>query len=1154
MVFITQPIGLTEKIPLMMNKPLLSYFQSLFTSTLPSPFPREPIHLYNATNAVSSLFIAHVATHPFSSMLIIVPGEGDCERIYANLHDLLPPTLQSKLYIFPDGSQIPYEKVSLPREVIGEQMQVLHALQQPGQKIVITTNRAVFQPVLSPEELERVTMKMTVGEEISFTTLMEQLEKFGYRNEVAVERVGDIRIKGGLLDIFSPTSNQPARIEFFENQIQSIRFFDPVTQLSIEKTESYSIIPFSHFLYTREAIQQLDKKLTVYFQKNPNDLSDIIQKDLVEIKQGIYFSGIEHYLPFSRDEEKILTDYFSEDSFLFLVQPTLLEEGIKLFQTESYEIVVMEREKREILSLPWEKYFQRSRKKLESFPKTIRLSSSPLNKTTPQKIALPIHSIEGLSTGDYKSVIQQYSVKNHQLIICTKQYKRVKEILTQIGLEGETHSIVLVDSYLSDGFHYPSQKVTLLTDKELFGWKRPHKPVRKFREGIPIQSIEDLKMGDILVHYNYGVGIYRGLKVVKDLEGKEKEFVLLEYDRGDMLYVPPERINAVNKYIGEAEHVKLNSLGSSDWERIREKAKKSVQELAKDLIALYAQREMANGTAFHMDTPWQKEMESSFPYEETPDQLVAIQDVKQDMESRKIMDRVVTGDVGYGKTEVAIRASFKAIMEGYQVALLVPTTILASQHFETFKERFAPYPINLQILSRLISDKKKKEIVRGLKEGKIDLVIGTHAILSKDLVFKNLGLLVIDEEHKFGVRHKEKIRKLKENVDVLTLTATPIPRTLSMAISGIKEISRIDTSPEGRKPVKTYVMPFDEEALVSAIRFEIARDGQVYYVHNRIKDIEKVKEKLTALLPDIRIGVAHGQMNGEEIDNIITSFLEGQIQLLLCTTIIESGIDIPTVNTILVDDAHRLGLAQMYQLRGRVGRSNRKAYAYFFYPKDLAITETATSRLEAIKEFVELGSGLKIALRDLEIRGAGNFLGSEQSGHLRAVGYHLYVQLLKEAMDEIKSSQSTAQEAEAVLFPEFPITGYIPSTMIRDEGERLALYQQLVSLQSKKELLAMEDQIRDRFGPPPAALSEFYKNLELRMLAFEKGLNGVKTEENLVVFTFKKDSRRFDLNVHHISTLVNEFGNRIRFKAEQILIRKDAIPLDDIIRGVLQCL
>jgi len=1137
-----------------MTKSLLSYFETLFHSVFTSSSPTESIHFYNATNAVSSLMMAYLATQPFSSMLVVVPGEGDCERIYANLTDLLPPAIRSQLFIFPDGSQIPYEKVALPREIIGEQMQVLHALQKPGPKIIITTIRALFQPVVSPEDLQQNSKTIRVGEEISFVTLMSQLEKYGYRNEITVERVGDIRVKGGLLDIFCPTATQPARIEFFENQIQSIRFFDPVTQLSTEKTDEYTIIPFSHFLYTPSAIQQLEKKLTAYFQKNPEDLSDIIQKDLIEIKQGIYFAGIEHYIPFSRDEEKILLDYFSQETLLFLFQPSLLEEGIKNFQTEAFEIVVMEKEKKEILTLPWEKNFQISRKKLDHFPITFRLDPAPLSKSTSQKVAFPIRSIEVLASGDYKSVIQQYSIKDHVLIICTKQYKRVKEILAQIGLEGTLHSIILVDSYLSDGFHYPSSKLTLLTDKELFGWKRPHKPVKKFREGIPIQSIEDLKIGDVLVHYQYGVGIYRGLKVVKDLEGKEKEFVLLEYDRGDLLYIPPERINAVNKYIGEAEHVKLSSLGSSEWEKIREKAKKSVQDLAKDLINLYAQREIAKGNSFHHDTPWQKEMESSFPYEETPDQLVAIQEVKQDMESPKIMDRVVTGDVGYGKTEVAIRASFKAIMEGYQVALLVPTTILASQHYETFRERFAPYPISLHILSRMVTEKKKKDILQGISEGKVDLVIGTHSILSKHLQFKSLGLLIIDEEHKFGVRHKEKIRKLKENVDVLTLTATPIPRTLSMAISGIKEISRIDTSPEGRKPVKTYVMPFDEEAVTSAIRFELARDGQVYYVHNRIKDIDKVKERLTALIPDLRIGIAHGQMGSEEIDQIITSFLEGQLQVLLCTTIIESGIDIPTVNTILVDDAHRLGLAQMYQLRGRVGRSNRKAYAYFFYPSNLAITDTATSRLEAIKEFVELGSGLKIALRDLEIRGAGNFLGSEQSGHLRAVGYHLYVQLLKEAMEEIKASQSTADEVESVIFPDFPITGYIPSSMIRDEGERLALYQQLVTLKNRQDLLAMEDQIRDRYGPPPSSLSEFYKNLELRMLAYEKGLDAVKTEENLVVFTFKKSSHRFDLTVQHVSALVKEFGNRIRFKADQILIRKDSIPLDDIIRGVLLCL
>lgn len=1106
--------------------------------------------VFNVFGSASSILISSLLDGN-KKTLIVVKGEGDLQKLYANLWDLLDPRLRQMLLIYPDSSLVPYEKISSSRDVLGEQINVLFELTK-GPKIVIATVRALFNPVIDIESLKKNCIQIKINDIIKIEKLMETIANMGYHLEHTVEQIGEARLKGGLLDIFSPTNQYPARIEFFGNNISSIRFFDPVTQLSIEKVQECFIVPFTHLILSTENRAAVLKNAELFLLKHKIEPSESIKSDLEKIKDGIFFSGIEHYLPFSRNSESSIVDYFDENSIMYQINTPELNDSIKSYKIESFEIYAIEKEKREIINLPFSTIFDEFYKKINSFSQAIYLESSPVSSNISDKFFLPIRTVESPVSGDFKTILNQYLVHDGVILIATKQKQRVKEIITNLGFECFNDRILLFDSYLSEGFYFPDRKIALMTDRELFGWKRPHKHFRRFREGIPIESIEDLKLGDILVHYSYGIGIYRGLTVVKDQEGKEKEFLLMEYARGDKLYVPPERINMVNKYIGDAQNITLSSLGTAEWEKIREKARKGAENMAKELLRLYAKRETSKGLAFSIDSTWQKEMESAFPYEETADQMVAIHEVKQDMESTKIMDRIVTGDVGYGKTEVAIRAAFKAIIDGYQVALLVPTTILANQHYETFKERFAPFPIEIAHLSRIVPPSKQKHFIKQIKEGKVDLVIGTHRVLSQDIQFKKLGLLIIDEEHKFGVRHKELICKLKENVDLLTLSATPIPRTLSMAISGIKEISRIDTSPEGRKPVKTYVLPYEEEAIVNAIKFELARGGQIYYVHNKIKDIHHVKDHLLELCPGLKIGIAHGQMNGEEIDQIITEFLEGEIELLLCTTIIESGIDIPTVNTIIIDDADRLGLAQMYQLRGRVGRSARRAYAYFFYPVQKGITKTALFRLDAIREFVELGSGLKIALRDLEIRGAGNFLGSEQSGHLKSVGYHLYVQLLKEAIEDAKYEKDHTQEP--IVFPEFPITGYIPSHFIKDEGERLSIYQQLVSAKSKKELLRLEDEFADKYGYPPKELQEFYRNLDLRILTYDKGLSSIKVEENLINFNFKSQSNRFNINVDHISKLVREFGNRIRFKPDSIIIRKDNLELDDIVRGVMECL
>jgi len=1109
------------------------------------------IPLFNAVGAAASLAIAEIIRNHSGKMLVCAKNESQLAHTMADLQSILDPEQSQRMILFPDSSVLPYEKISPSIEQIGEQIQVLDRVIR-DHAIVFVPYYALFNPVIAPEVLEENTLLISTGQNLRLEDVIEKLNQWGYRQEPSVEKIGDMKVKGGIIDIFSPSSKYPVRMELAGNILESIRFFDPSTQLSIEKITQYPILPVSHFVFSPDQYKNASKHIREWMNKQKHLVSEVIDHDLEKMEEGIHFSGIEHYFPFFRSRECTLIDYFCCDEPLIWLNSQEFRQSIEALEQELEEIRTIEKDKKEILHFPFELFVEENKQKILHHKKNWELESLPLSESMPSKFALPVRYMDAIVQRDLKATVDQYISKKGHLLIVTKQKNRVIEILSHLGVDLLNSHLTIHDAHLSKGFYYPDKKIAILTDLELFGWKRPHKSHRRFKEGIPIKSIDDLKLGDILSHYSYGIGIYRGLTVVKDAEGKQKEYMLMEYAKEDKLYIPPERIHMVNKYIGDPETIQLNSLGTGEWERTRTKAKEGAEALAKELLELYAQREVSSGIAYAPDTPWQEEMESMFPYEETIDQIQAIHEVKQDMESIHIMDRMVTGDVGYGKTEVAIRAAFKAIMDGFQVALVVPTTILASQHFENFKERYAPYPINVACLSRLIPPKKQKETIHQLEEGRIELVIGTHRMFSKDIKFKNLGLLIIDEEHKFGVKHKEQIRKIKENVDVLTLSATPIPRTLSMAISGIKEISRIDTPPEGRKPVKTYVMPYDEDTVKEAIRFELARNGQVYYVHNRIQDILKVRDHLQKMLPDVKIGVAHGQMRGDLIDSVITNFLKGQVDVLLCTTIIESGIDISTVNTLIVDSSEFLGLAQMYQLRGRVGRSHRRAYAYFFYEPNRASQFKAEARLDAIREYVELGSGLKIAFRDMEIRGAGNFLGQEQHGHIRSVGYHMYIQLLKEAIEDLRYKKGLGPEP--VDLPEFPLSGYIPENFMKDEGERLAVYQELVTIKNKMLLEQTAQELKDQYGSFPAEMSEFIHNLELRIRAYEKGLTAVTNEEIFLHFKFDFQHQRFKMDANSLSKLVARFGNYIRFKQDSFMIRKGKDDLMDIIEGVLKCL
>ena len=739
------------------------------------------------------------------------------------------------------------------------------------------------------------------------------------------------------------------------------------------------------------------------------------------------------------------------------------------------------------------------------------------------KIELLAGRLKELSRGKYRVVITLNSAS---------KAKRIAEFLKEEDLPaiyhdndaGKAKITVKADS-LAEGFIFEDLKLVVYTEKEVFGRKQKRKRrIRNVEEGLKISSLEELKVGDYVVHENHGIGKYLGVQTL-EIQGKHQDYLVLKYAGEDRLYVPTDQIDLVQKYIGaDEEKPKLYKLGGNDWKKVKQKVKQSVKEMAFGLLELYAERETIEGHAFSRDTVWQQEFEEAFPYEETPDQLKAIEEVKRDMESNYPMDRLLCGDVGYGKTEVAIRAAFKAVMDGKQAAVLVPTTILAQQHYNTFKERMSNYPVNIAMISRFKTPREQKEIIKKLATGEIDIVIGTHRLLSDDVIFDDLGLLIIDEEQRFGVSHKEKLKNIKRNVDVLTMTATPIPRTLHMALVGVRDMSVIETPPENRYPIRTYIREFNPELIRDAIRREMARGGQIYFVHNRVEDIEQMADFIRKLVPDCKVVVAHGQMSERKLEKIMLAFYQKEYDLLVCTTIIETGLDVPSVNTIIINRAEQMGLSQLYQLRGRVGRSDKIAYAYLLYEKNRILPEIAEKRLKAIKEFTNLGSGFKIAMRDLEIRGAGNLLGPEQHGHIAAVGFSLYCKLLDNAIRELKGKRVEKQEEVEI---KLNIDAYIPDDYISDSQQKIELYKKITKLKDKEDFSDLIDELIDRFGEPPLEVMNLIKVSQIRALALKAGLSMIYEKRGHIYCRFVDQNK---LNREAIIALIEKYAGKLRVK------------------------
>ena len=1080
------------------------------------PTLKSPIAKYLASSddlvapsSVHSLLAASLS----QPLLIVTSSTRRSEELCAEISSLIG---KDCVVNFPAWETLPHERLSPKADTVTARFKALNKITDQSAKVIVCSIRALLQPIIA-NNLEESKISLVNKMELSMADLILKLVEFGFTRSDLVERRGDFAVRGGILDLFPADQDHPIRLDFFGEEIDDISYFGVADQRSLEKINNNVIIFPCRELLLNEKVKQNAMKLAEEFPQ----LKEIIEK----ITQEITFEGMESLAAGLVDEFKSLIDFLPEQTQIWLVdEPRLRSRAADLITTNE-----------EFLSAAWSNIAWSQGEKVDTpldlsqqlgragfyeFYQIEDISKKAghliralnLYPSTPEQIEVDF--IETIETYGKKyelalNDISKWQKLNYQVVITASAngtLKRFSELLNaenlpnQFVTDGEkllqTGLISLYRSEIAHGFKSEKYKVILITDKDISGQKTSDKdlarmPSRRRKAIDPLQ----LKSGDFVVHEQHGVGRYVEL-LNRSVGGVSREYLVIEYassKRGqpaDRLFVPTDTLEQVTKYVG-GEAPALHRIGGADWQNSKRKARKAVKQIAAELIRLYAARMSSPGFAFSPDTPWQKELEDSFSFVETIDQQATIDEVKRDMEKPNPMDRIVCGDVGYGKTEIAVRAAFKAVQDGKQVAILVPTTLLVQQHFNTFTTRYSGFPVRIAALSRFNSPSQSREVIAGLKSGVIDVVIGTHRLLSKDIQFSDLGLLVIDEEQRFGVEHKEELKKARTNVDVLAMSATPIPRTLEMAITGIREMSNITTPPEERHPVLTYVGPYDEKQVAAAIHRELLRDGQIFFIHNRVESIEAVAERIKKLIPEIKIGIAHGQMNERALEEVILAFWNREFDLLLCTTIIESGIDIPNANTLIVDRSDLFGLSQLHQLRGRVGRSRERAYAYFLYPTEQPITELAHDRLTTIATNTDLGAGMQVALKDLEIRGAGNLLGGEQSGHIAEVGFDLYMRMVADAVDEFKTGYFEDKSKNMECKVELPINAHLPVEYIESERLRLDLYRRLADAHNESALNEIRDEMKDRFGELPPAANELLAVAGLRLFAKSLGLTDI---------------------------------------------------------------
>jgi transcription-repair coupling factor (superfamily II helicase) len=1010
-------------------------------------------------------------------IVLAVPTSTEAERI---AHDLAAYLGNGAVELFPAWETLPFERVSPGVETMGRRLRVLWRLRDPERTptVVVASVRALVQR-LGPhvEDVEPLTVR--TGDQVDRDDLVSDLVAAGYRREEMVEHRGEVAVRGSIVDVFPSTADRPVRIDLWGDEVDRLTDFSVQDQRSVGDRPDVQIFPCRELLPTPEVRARAERLV---------GLEPWGREQWERLAQGLVFDGMESWLPWLTADEHVLIDQVGDSGQILLCEPRRMRD-------RAADLLAEEADLASTLAVTWGATEERSAQ--HGFPRlhvdfdgllgrtrapAWHLVSVPDSPDTPQVLGSGWDPVVGDGQGLLTRLVGLQR-DGYRIVVGADgegSATRVRDLLASEGVGAE-----VVVAPLERGAVLRSVKLAVLAETDLTGRRRAHRrarPRRRDAEGF----FDDLKVGDYVVHHQHGVARYGGM-VRRAIGGVERDYLLLEYKGDDRLYVPSDQIDAVRHYTG-GDSPSLSRLGGDGWQRTKAKVRAAVAEIAQELVVLYQKRLQEPGTAFSDDTPWQHEFEETFPYQETPDQLTAIGDVKADMEEPRPMDRLVCGDVGFGKTEVAIRAAFKAVQDGKQVAVLVPTTLLAQQHFQTFSERFAGYPVRVEVLSRFLTPTQARKVARALASGEVDIVIGTHRLLSGDVTFKDLGLLVVDEEQRFGVSHKEQIKQFRSGVDVLTLTATPIPRTLEMSLTGIRDLTLLNTPPAERQPILTYVGEQDDRAVAEAIRRELLREGQVFYVHNRVQDIEHVTAHLRDLVPEARIAIAHGQMDEGSLERVVLDFWEGEYDVLVCTTIIESGIDMPTVNTLVVDRADLLGLGQLHQIRGRVGRSGQRAYAYLFHPRDRALTEEAYERLKTIGEATELGSGFKIAMRDLEIRGAGNLLGTGQSGHIAAVGYDLYCQMVSEVVAELKGEE-VREPAEIKL--DLPLDANLPKDYVAKEELRLEAYRRLAAVTTEAEVDDIRAEWEDRYGPVPDPAAALLDVARLRAEAARLGIREI---------------------------------------------------------------
>lgn len=1060
----------------------------------------------------------------------------------------------SNVFYFPKREIASYDYVAESKDLPYERIETLNKIfeQDKNNKsakiIVVTTIEAIMQKMITKKDIYQNILEFKLGKSFDLDKLKQSLIHLGYERSDIVDGKGQFSVRGGILDI-GTTKTQGIRIEFWGDEVDSIRSFSITSQRTNKMLEEARIYP-SHELIVTKNLEKICEEI-IAKEKNEDVLDDV---ELIE--SGNYISKIDKYFDSFYDEKCSFLDYFDENYLLCIDdidkinarQENILKDNNQLIETllekqravpnaiNNISKVNLEEKEGTAIYLYESDLLQNSKpvkfsknvfnfkyRDLHFFKSELNILAQDIKKAIEENKNVIILSGNESGAKKVEALLEQENI-NYKYF---EKLEDAQEKIYKNSIKSELQNkrVVISNGTLSSGFECYDLNLVVITGEDFINkQQKKRKSTDAFKQGEKV-VFADLRTGDYIVHKTQGIGIYIGVNTITTADGITKDYIKIKYKNDDVLYVPTDMLDNIRKFIGGGEaEPKLNRLGSKEWENTKARVKSNLREVARDLLELYAKRQNAKGYMFSKDTPWQKQFEDSFPYNETDDQLRCIEEVKKDMESDKPMDRLLCGDVGYGKTEVAIRAAFKAVMDQKQVAYLVPTTILANQQYEEFKSRMSEFAVNVELLNRFRTKKEQEEIIRKLKLGEVDVVVGTHRILSKDVEFKDLGLLIVDEEHRFGVKDKEKIKKIKENIDVLTMTATPIPRTLHMSIVGIRDMSVIYEPPQNRKPVQTYVLEYDDEIIKEAITKELERNGQVFYLFNNVERIIRKADEISKLVPEAKVEFAHGKMTGNEIESIMQDFIEHKIDVLVCTTILESGIDIPNANTIIVENADRLGLAQLYQIRGRVGRADKQGYAYITYRRDKLLSEVADKRLKAIKEFTEFGSGFKIAMRDLEIRGAGSLLGEIQSGHMEQVGYDTYCKLLDEV---VKEMQGITVKQEKDIQIDINLSSYIPENYIEDTAQKIEIYQDIALCRNDKDIEDVIDEIIDRYGSMPQEVENLIEIARIKILCRTANVLKITQKTDAVVFYFDKDNIKIDEKI--INTLVEKYGPKLKF-------------------------